>query len=82
MNDDDANNSGKIMHVVRIRDDGDDNDSNNIEKHKKREQYEQLLMGIRNLPPLNIQEVYAQLLETLSNTSLSNTRESRTISRF
>ena len=52
--DDAANNNGKIMHVVRIRDDDDDdNDSNNnIEKHKKREKYEQLLMGIRNLPPL------------------------------
>jgi hypothetical protein len=51
--DDNANNSGKIMHVVRVRDNDDDNDSsNNIEKHKKREKYEQLLMGIRNLPPL------------------------------
>lgn len=53
IDDDAAANNGKIMHVVRIRDDDDDNDSNNnIEKHKKREQYEQLLMGIRNLPPL------------------------------
>ena len=52
VDDDAASNNGKIMHVVRIRDDDDNDCSNNIEKHKKREQYEQLLMGIRNLPPL------------------------------
>jgi predicted sulfurtransferase len=54
VDDDDAAaaSNGKIMHMVRIRDDGDNDSNNNIEKHKKREQYEQLLMGIRNLPPL------------------------------